>query len=202
MKPKAVLFDFDGTLADTEPLHHACWREVLRSKGVELTWEYYRDHCIGISDREMLAALGRLAGLPQEEDEISWLYALKKNRFIDIASHSNLISPATREAVLAIRNVRLGVVTSCERADIAPILKREGLLCALHAQVYGDDVIRLKPAPEPYLLALERLGVQTALVFEDSLAGVQSAMSAGCRTIHVKHPSDLPGLLRDEGLIE
>jgi beta-phosphoglucomutase len=50
----AIFFDFDGVLIDSEPVHWACWREVLLPLGVSLEWEFYRDHCIGIDDREML----------------------------------------------------------------------------------------------------------------------------------------------------
>ena len=56
----AILFDFDGVLADTEPVHWACWAEVLRPFGAALTWEYYRDHGIGIDDKEMLRMLAAL----------------------------------------------------------------------------------------------------------------------------------------------
>ena len=51
---QAIFFDFDGVLIDSEPVHWACWREVLLPMGVSLEWEFYRDHCIGIDDREML----------------------------------------------------------------------------------------------------------------------------------------------------
>ena len=53
----AIFFDFDGVLIDSEPVHWACWREVLLPLGVSLEWEYYRDHCIGIDDREMLQTI-------------------------------------------------------------------------------------------------------------------------------------------------
>ena len=51
---EAIFFDFDGVLIDSEPVHWACWREVLLPLGVVLDWEFYRDHCIGIDDRDML----------------------------------------------------------------------------------------------------------------------------------------------------
>ena len=61
----AILFDFDGVLADTEPVHWACWSEVLRTLGVTLEWEFYRDQCIGIDDREMLRMMAHSAEPPR-----------------------------------------------------------------------------------------------------------------------------------------
>ena len=54
---EAILFDFDGVLLDSEPLHFACWRQVLLPLGIELDWETYRDHCIGVADRDMVEFL-------------------------------------------------------------------------------------------------------------------------------------------------
>jgi len=60
----AILFDFDGVLADTEPVHWACWAEVLKPLGITLEWDYYRDHGIGIDDKDMLRTLAGLANPP------------------------------------------------------------------------------------------------------------------------------------------
>ena len=65
-EPQAIFFDFDGVLLDTEPVHWACWAEMLATLGVTLTWEYYRDYCIGIDDRDMLRNIARLANPPRE----------------------------------------------------------------------------------------------------------------------------------------
>jgi len=62
----AILFDFDGVLADTEPVHWACWAEVLKPLGITLEWDYYRDHGIGIDDKDMLRALAGLANPPPD----------------------------------------------------------------------------------------------------------------------------------------
>src|ERR1035437_8527810 len=67
---QAIFFDFDGVLLDTEPAHSACWAEVLAPAGVTLTWEYYRDHCIGIDDRDMLRAMARQSWPPVDGDSL------------------------------------------------------------------------------------------------------------------------------------
>ena len=64
----AILFDFDGVLADTEPIHYACWREIMVPFGIELGWDFYRNNCIGVSDRLMVAQLAseRVPPIPFE----------------------------------------------------------------------------------------------------------------------------------------
>ena len=79
--PQAIFFDFDGVLLDTEPVHWACWAEMLATVGMTLTWEYYRDHCIGIDDRDMLRSMARQADPPRDWDSLWALYPAKKKLF-------------------------------------------------------------------------------------------------------------------------
>ena len=69
-EPQAIFFDFDGVLLDTEPVHWACWAEMLATVGVTLTWEYYRDHAIGIDDRDMLRNIARLCTPPGDWEKL------------------------------------------------------------------------------------------------------------------------------------
>jgi beta-phosphoglucomutase len=78
---EAILFDFDGTLLDTEPVHWACWAEVLADVGLTLTWEYYRDYGIGIDDREMLRIMAEAASPPRDWDSLWALYPSKRKLF-------------------------------------------------------------------------------------------------------------------------
>src|SRR5581483_6383312 len=66
----AILFDFDGVLIDSEPLHFACWAEVLAPLGVRLEWEFYSRHCIGIDDREMLRMMATRSDPPRAWEEL------------------------------------------------------------------------------------------------------------------------------------
>src|ERR1017187_8837191 len=82
MRPlQAIFFDFDGVLLDTEPVHCACWAEVLAPAGLTLTWDYYRTHCIGIDDRDMLRTLARQADPPRDWDSLWALYPATKQLF-------------------------------------------------------------------------------------------------------------------------
>lgn len=197
----AVLFDFDGVLADTEPLHFQAWRDTLAPAGVKLTWKVYVSTCIGLADKEMVEMLGRKSDPPKPISELWPLYPQKKKIFQTLAESRRLIEQPVLAALILLSDYRLGVVTSSARSEIEPILAKDGVLPLLSAAVYGDEVSRLKPDPEPYRAAIQRLGAQRALVFEDSPSGLASARAAGCDVIHVPHPQELPDLIRRHLLI-
>jgi beta-phosphoglucomutase len=192
----ALLFDFDGVLADTEPLHFACWKQLLAGKGIALDWDYYETKCIGISDRDMLSALGKIGPIVHSIDELLPLYPLKKKAFAELCAQSALISDELRRQLTVLYPYKMAVVTSSGRTEIEPILLRENILTLMGAAVYGNEVKALKPDPEPYRTAMERLGATRAIAFEDSDAGIASATAAGCEVVIVRHASELPELLR------
>ena len=192
---EAILFDFDGVLLDTEPVHWACWAEMLRTVGLELTWEYYRDHCIGIDDRDMLRVIARNADPPRNWDDLWALYPEKKRLF-----QERMTAPPFEAELLAMlpdlaRDYRLAVVSSSAGVEIEPLLQAGGIRAHFTTIVGGENVSRHKPAPEPYRLAAERLGVRRALVIEDSAAGIESGRAAGFEVMAVRHPREVaPGL--------
>lgn len=193
---EAILFDFDGVLADTEPLHWACWNEALGSLGVSISWDAYRENCIGISDRAFLEAMGRVSIPPRALDELWPTYPLKKKIFAERATQGNLIPAETKALLEELQGIPLAVVTSSAASEISAILKEENVLHRFQATVYGDEVANLKPDPEPYLTAMQRLGVTSGLVLEDSLPGMASGRAAGCEVIAVKNAADVPALVR------
>jgi HAD superfamily hydrolase (TIGR01509 family) len=193
---EAVLLDFDGVLADTEPVHWQCWRDVLREgAGLELSWDYYVDQCIGVSDREMLERLGRIGNPPRTLVELWPLYPLKQKKFQKLVAAVELIPKDTKQALRALNGIRLAVVTSSIQSEIEPILLRENVLELFGACVYGNTVSNLKPHPEPYLKAKEMLGVTRAVVLEDSAAGQASGRAAGCDVVEVKRAGEVATLL-------
>lgn len=195
---RALLFDFDGVLADTEPLHWRAWREVLRPFGIDLDWETFERTCIGITDTEMLNQLCTLATKPVTPDAIRAHYAEKRQLFHGFADGQPLIDCKLIELFKSLTMLRLGVVTSSNKLDVQPILLKTGLLDLVAVVVYGSDVRHYKPHPEPYLLAVERIGVAACetVVFEDSAAGRQSAREAGCRVVQVDDVAQVPALVR------
>jgi HAD superfamily hydrolase (TIGR01509 family) len=97
---------------------------------------------------------------------------------------------------LRLLGLKLAVVTSSGRVEIEPILEKTGLLPSFDTAVYGGDAGRLKPAPDPYLLAAERLNATRPLVVEDSDPGVESARAAGFDVIRVPKQSEMTALVR------
>ena len=196
----AILFDFDGVLADTEPLHWACWAEVLKPLGVTLSWEFYRDHCIGIDDRDMLKMIAALSDPPVDWQVLWAEYPRKKELFRARAINAPPFDTALDGLLGRLhRNLKLAVVSSSSRTEIEPLLIAGGLRAHLDALVGAEDVPREKhkPAPDPYLLAAALTGARHPLVLEDSAAGMSSARAAGFELIAVPRTADVPRLIEE-----
>ena len=192
---EAVLFDFDGVLVDSEPVHYECWREVLGPFGIRLEWDDYCRSCIGVADREMIEMLCRLCGRPDLFDAVWAEYPRKKELFRGRMAEHVPMPAETREAVLALEGYRLAVVSSSGRTEVEPSLVLAGVRPAFAAVVTREDVARLKPAPDPYWKAAELLGVRRALVVEDSDAGVESGRAAGFDVLRVGSAAETARLL-------
>lgn len=182
----AVLFDFDGVLADTEPVHYSCWREILEPYGIELEWDFYESQCIGVSDRLMVQHLADKRVPPMPFEEIWPEYERKQLLF---RTRLEQTPPFLSETISLINELclsyKLAVVSSSGRLEIEPPIERAGIRPCFQAFVCGREVANLKPAPDPYLRAAELLGARRPLVIEDSDAGVLSAQAAGFDVLRV-----------------
>lgn len=196
LRYQAILFDFDGVLVDSEPIHFDCWGEILRPFGINLEWEYYATNCIGVSDRAMIATLAPLAEPPVEFDALYAQYPNKKSLFRERMLVNPPIPADTLRLLDDLRDFPLGLVTSSGQSEVAPILERLGIRDRFAAQVYGGDVARLKPAPDPYLRAAELLGVTRALVVEDSEAGIAAGTAAGFDVVRITTPTEVASKVR------
>lgn len=195
-KYEAVLFDFDGVLVDSEPIHFGCWQEILGPFGIDLDWQTYSEHCIGITDRTMLAFLCSRKDPPADIEALAAEYPRKKDMFRERMSTIG-ISSEVRELVQELRGeYRVGVVTSSNIREVGAILEVSGLMPMLDTVVHGGEVKQHKPAPEPYLLAVERLSVSTALAVEDSAAGIASARAAGLDVVAIPDAAEVCRLVR------
>ena len=194
---QAILFDFDGVLLDSEPVHCACWAEELAALGVTLTWDFYRRCCIGIDDRDMLKMMATQADPPRDWRDLWARYPAKKERFRARMIAQPAFDPALEGLLAGLgERYRLAVVSSSSCSEIEPLLEAGGLRAHFATVVGGEQVERHKPAPDPYLLAASRLGVTRALVLEDSAAGIASGRAAGFEVLPVERPADVPDLLR------
>jgi beta-phosphoglucomutase len=196
----AVLFDFDGVLVDSEPVHWECWNTILQGEfGYTGPWEEFAPACVGVHERGTVEWLCAQRNPPVPFDALFSLYGRKKQLFRERMAKSDVIAPETVSLVRGLREAgyRIAVVTSSGRIEVEPILQSSGLMQLIDTAVYGGDVKNLKPAPDPYLLACERLGTRNAVVVEDSPAGVASGQAAGLKVIRLLSQSELTERLQN-----
>jgi beta-phosphoglucomutase len=193
LKFDSILFDFDGVLADTEPIHYECWLEILEPFGIELSWDYYQRECIGISDRLMVERIST----PESFDLIWPQYARKQELFRDKLA---ITSPFLQETAALVADLapdyKLAVVSSSGRTEVEPPMVRAGLRKHFQAMVCGREAGNLKPSPDPYLRAAELLGAKRPLVVEDSEAGFASGRAAGFEVLRVSSAATVADELR------
>ena len=175
---RAVIFDFNGTLSDDEPILCEIYRELFAEYGRPLSQQEYYDRLAGLSDPEIVRSwLGR-----DDPGFVEQRVALYRAAVADGAT----VTEATREAVrYAAARVPVAVVSGAARAEIEPVLGAAGLAPHVRGIVSSDDVRRGKPDPEGYVRALALLGVEAGAVvaLEDTEAGVAAAKAAGMRCL-------------------
>lgn len=194
----AVLFDFDGVLLDSEPVHCDCWIEALRPLGVPLTRESYAANCVGISDREMMRVFEGLSDPPADLARLRESHQRKKKMFRERMAVDPPFAPSIAEFLRTLAGkYKLGVVSTSAHYEIEPLLEMAGLRAYLDTIVGYEDTELHKPAPDPYLLAGGRLGTSRALALEDSAAGLASARAAGFEAVHIASPATLVATVRE-----
>jgi len=195
----SVLFDFDGVILDSEPVHFDCWREVLEPLGVNVDWDRYLSQCVGISDYAMLKMLGAQSHPPVSADRLWQEYGRKNELFVARMVDDPPVPPATRNLIeeLVAGPLRLGIVSSSAKAEVEPILKASGLFEYFEVVICGDHVTHHKPHPEPYQLAARRLDVSNPLVVEDSESGEASGRAAGFDVARIDHADNTARIVRD-----
>jgi HAD superfamily hydrolase (TIGR01509 family) len=188
MKPKAVLFDFDGTLADTENVHVAAWQRTLARMGWELADEAAA-RAAEIDDRYFLQELFGRRKI--EGADIDGWIRLKQDVAEMMLTDAPRLYPGVGELVRSLRKkgVRLAVVTTTWRRNVEVVLGASGLAEAFELIVGKEDVTSVKPSPDAYDLALRRLQVPAgeAVALEDSPTGLASARAAGVEAVAVGH---------------
>jgi len=197
---RAVLFDFDGIIADTESLHFATFSEILVEEGVTLPPEENALTYMGIQDREAFRIAFEKNGRELDEALCAELVRRKSAIYADSASKVPLL-PGAREIIDAtLARMPATIASGGRRSDIEAILRPYELLDRFPEFVSADDGHPSKPAPDSFLGGLEilrRRGTpdltpEECLVFEDSFRGVEAAKSAGmyCVAITNSYPAD------------
>lgn len=184
-RPLAVLFDMDGVLFNSEPLHIEAWRRVLGPLGVDYDESWFHQW-IGVSD-EVLARRLIESDLPDHDDDA--LLDAKRAGYRELVGERLEPYAGVDEALdlLADKGFRLALCTSSRRVEAELCLRAAGLYERFIAITTSEDVEHLKPAPDPYRAAAASLSVDAAdcVAIEDSLSGVTSAREAGCQVFAV-----------------
>lgn len=185
MPPRAVLFDFDGVLADTENIHVAAWQRTFRLMG----WNEPDEFCARaaeIDDRSFVAEV--FARRKIDGGDIDGWARRKQELTARLLAESGRVVAGVAHVVRRLRGrARLAVVSTAWRANIVGVLDRAGLRDAFEFVIAKEDVRATKPDPEAYRLALRQLDLaaERVVAVEDSVAGLAAAERAGLRVVAV-----------------
>lgn len=184
---RAVVFDFDGTMLDTETLWYEAYREASAEHGIELPLSVFAKG-IGTYDDGMYQYILERIGNEETLEEIKRKAGERHRALTADLPLREGVADYIKEA----RNLglRIGLATSSPLSWVMPFLEKHALREAFDCLATKDDVERVKPDPALYLLAAERLGISPseAVAFEDSANGAQAAVAAGLRCVIIPNP--------------
>lgn len=195
---KAIIFDFDGVIADTEPIHLGAFQRTLDGLGIELTKEDYYANYLAYDDKTFFRRFLRDREIKHEDGLISELIERKTGHYYDLIKGNIEILPGVREFIgrLAGR-CRIAIGSGALRGEITDILEFAGIGGYFEVIVSAEDIESCKPAPDVYLEVLKRLNAASpdgeavsaseCLVIEDSLSGIEAALSAGMKCLAVSN---------------
>jgi len=191
---QAIVFDFDGVIANSEPLHLLAFQQALADDGVELSATDYYSRYLGYDDVGMFEALGRDRGLSMEGERVTELVLRKGDRMQDLLRSGSVVFPGALEFIReAAAAVPIAIASGALRHEIDEIIDAAGVANLFATIVAAGDTPESKPSPAPYRLAFEQLREKTgrdldprrSVAIEDSRWGLESARGAGLRLVGV-----------------
>jgi beta-phosphoglucomutase len=205
---QAIIFDFDGVIANSEPLHLRAFQQALGDEGLVLTAEEYYARYLGYDDVGAFRALGDDRGVEMSEARVQRLVERKGIRLQQIMDAGEVLFPGAADFIRAsAAAVPIAIASGALRHEIDEIVIAAGLAPLFSTIVASGDTAESKPSPAPYRLAFERLkvtrpdlDVRRCIAIEDSRWGMASAAGAGLRCVGVT-TSYGPGELGEAELI-
>jgi beta-phosphoglucomutase family hydrolase len=184
---QAYLFDCDGTIADSMPLHYLAWKQALAEYGCRDFPEPLFYSWGGMPVREIITTLNRRNGLAMPVEEVAHR---KEGLYYELLPKLTAVPEVLEQIESAHRRIPFAVVSGSTRESVTASLKVLGLLDKFDAMVCAGDYQKAKPDPEAFLLAAERLRVrpEACLVFEDTEMGIQAATAAGMQSVRILQP--------------
>ena len=199
MSVRAVIFDFNGTLSDDEPILCEIFMHLFAEHGKPMSAQDYFDRLVGLSDPEIVRAW-----LGDDDPDVEAVIEERTRRYRDAAADGSSVHEHVREAVrFAASRVPLAICSGAARAEIEPVVDAAGLSACFETIVSSDDVAHGKPDPEGYAKALAALDVDPAdsLVVEDTEAGIASARAAGVGRVVALQTTLDPRRLREADML-
>lgn len=198
---RGIVFDFDGIIADTEPLHFQAFADVLRDEGIAFGEQDYFGTYLGLNDATFLRRFTDDRNLGWADTDRARIQSAKDTAYRAKVAAGLPLLPGVRELIeRSVGKRAMAICSGARRTEIEAVLTQHALKASVPIVVSADDVPLSKPDPAGYRRACELVGKNTTsltprdvLAIEDSLLGVQAAKAAGLRTLHVTvnphHPS-------------
>jgi beta-phosphoglucomutase len=201
---RALVFDFDGVLADSEPLHLRAYQETLEPLGRSLPREEYYARYLGYNDYDMFKELAAARDWPITHEEIEQLIAAKSRIFDSMLGGGDHLYPGADAAIVRLAaQYPLGIASGAMRHEIEAMLRARALDRHFRFIVSAGDTAASKPAPDPYSRAAELHGFDPSecLAIEDSRWGIESAKAAGLWCIGITSTYPVAELLDADAII-
>jgi|SRR5215510_13143815 len=209
---RALIFDFNGVLADDDPIHMEAFRQVANEEGLSFTNDDYVEKYLPLNDWDCFKTLFADHGRYLPPLKLNDLIRRKSIYYFQAIAEKNvLFADAAKAVKAATGRCRLAIASGAQRNEILHILKQAGLENCFSAIVSAEDVKFGKPHPEPFSLAHEKLkkgdgSLKTSecVAIEDSIGGIQSAHGAGMRCLAIAHSygPDRLGSAKPEWIID
>jgi beta-phosphoglucomutase len=194
MTIQAIVFDFDGVIANSEPLHLRAYQEILSRENIELSRDEYYQRYLGFDDSGLFRTLAADRGIAITDDKVDRWIEMKSEIVEDMLTNADVLFPG---AVACIRSLAkqypLAIASGALEQEIALVLDNFGLADYFKTIASASDGVRGKPAPDLYLLAIAKLRdvadveAGRCVAIEDSHWGLEAAKTAGVRTVAVTH---------------
>ena len=210
MTLQAIVFDFDGVIADSERLHLRAYQDVLGPEGLGLSERDYYDRYLGYDDLGVFRELAKDRGWTLDRARVAELIARKGRRYEELAAAGEMLYPGSADFIrAAAREVPIAIASGALTHEIEEILERTGLLSFFPVIVGADQTARSKPDPEPFQTAFARLKAHTgrqlepwrSVAIEDSKWGLVSARGADLRLVAVTNTYSAAELRADAELV-
>jgi len=194
MSVQAIVFDFDGVIANSEPLHLQAFQQALAEEGIDLSAREYYARYLGFDDVGMFQALARDRGIAMDDRQVAALVTRKGEKLQRMLQAGSVLFPGAADFIRqAATVVPIAIASGALRHEIDEITHAAGLASLFTVVVASGDTPESKPSPAPYMLAFERLcqltgrdlDARRCVAIEDSRWGLESARGAGLRCVGV-----------------